>query len=126
MFQKNYFLGKFALLKQVAQGVNKRLVHFTLGDQFDPDVDLWPWGGGARVQRGAARGLHHLFCVSIYIYTLYKFFFFYFFLRDFIFKRQIVHSLVPYVGTEDQRLLYHRTCKPDFLCSWPSLNSHLK
>ena len=23
-------------------------------------------------------------------------------------------------------LLYHRTCKPDFLCSWPSLNSYLK
>ena len=25
-----------------------------------------------------------------------------------------------------QRLLYHRTCKCDFLCSWPSLNSYLK
>ena len=25
-----------------------------------------------------------------------------------------------------QGLLYHRTCKPDFLCSWPSLNSYLK
>ena len=24
-----------------------------------------------------------------------------------------------------QGLLYHRTCKPDFLCSWPSLNSYL-
>ena len=24
------------------------------------------------------------------------------------------------------QLLYHRTCKPDFLCSWPSLNSYLK
>ena len=24
-----------------------------------------------------------------------------------------------------QRLLYHRTCKRDFLCSWPSLNSYL-
>ena len=26
----------------------------------------------------------------------------------------------------DQGLLYHRTCKHDFLCSWPSLNSYLK
>ena len=25
-----------------------------------------------------------------------------------------------------QGLLYHRTCKRDFLCSWPSLNSYLK
>ena len=28
--------------------------------------------------------------------------------------------------TLNQGLLYHRTCKPDFLCSWPSLNSYLK
>ena len=25
-----------------------------------------------------------------------------------------------------QGLLYHRTCKPVFLCSWPSLNSYLE
>ena len=25
-----------------------------------------------------------------------------------------------------QGLLYHRTCKRDLLCSWPSLNSYLK
>ena len=25
-----------------------------------------------------------------------------------------------------QRLLYHRTCTRDFLCSWPLLNSYLK
>ena len=25
-----------------------------------------------------------------------------------------------------QGLLYYRTCKRDFLCSWPSLNSYLK
>ena len=25
-----------------------------------------------------------------------------------------------------QGLLYHSTCKRDFLCSWPSLNSYLK
>ena len=25
-----------------------------------------------------------------------------------------------------QGLLYHRMCKPDFQCSWPSLNSYLK
>ena len=26
----------------------------------------------------------------------------------------------------NQGLLYYRTCKPDFLCSWASLNSYLK
>ena len=26
----------------------------------------------------------------------------------------------------NQGLLYHRTCKRDLLCSWPSLNSYLK
>ena len=26
----------------------------------------------------------------------------------------------------NQGLLYHRTCKRGFLCSWPSLNSYLK
>ena len=28
--------------------------------------------------------------------------------------------------TPDRGLLYHRMCKRDFLCSWPSLNSYLK
>ena len=28
--------------------------------------------------------------------------------------------------TSGQGLLYHRTCKRDFLCSWPSLNFYLK
>ena len=36
-------------------------------------------------------------------------------LREKIFKLGII-----------QGLLYHRTCKPDFLFSWPSLNSYLK
>ena len=38
------------------------------------------------------------------------------------------NKLLIQVGdcTFGQRLLYHRTCKPDFLCSWPSLNSCLK
>ena len=34
------------------------------------------------------------------------------------------HCIV--IGQGVQGLLYHRTCKPDFLCSWPSLNSYLK
>ena len=39
---------------------------------------------------------------------------------------------LPVVGLEEsnvrvnQGLLYHRTCKHDLLCSWPSLNSYLK
>ena len=32
------------------------------------------------------------------------------------------HSIITLL----QGLLYHRTCKRDFLCSWPSLNSYLK
>lgn len=42
---KEYFIGKFALMRQANQGMKKRLVHFTLDDSFDPDVDIWPWGG---------------------------------------------------------------------------------
>ena len=34
--------------------------------------------------------------------------------------------LIFSIFREYQGLLYHRTCKPDFLCSWPSLNSYLK
>ncbi|XP_047474686.1 pyruvate dehydrogenase phosphatase regulatory subunit, mitochondrial-like isoform X1 [Penaeus chinensis] len=42
---KEYFIGKFALMRQANQGISKRLVHFTLEDTFDPDEDTWPWGG---------------------------------------------------------------------------------
>ncbi|XP_071535979.1 pyruvate dehydrogenase phosphatase regulatory subunit, mitochondrial-like isoform X2 [Panulirus ornatus] len=42
---KEYFIGKFALMRQSNQGLKKRLVHLTLDDNFDPDVDIWPWGG---------------------------------------------------------------------------------
>ena len=34
---------------------------------------------------------------------------------------QTSHNIIRYQG-----LLYHRTCKPDFLSSWPSLNSYLE
>ena len=34
-----------------------------------------------------------------------------------------LHSSLIYWN---QGLLYHRTCKGDFLCSWPSLNSYLE
>lgn len=43
--QKEYFIGKFALMRQANQGISRRLVHFTLEDTFDPDEDTWPWGG---------------------------------------------------------------------------------
>lgn len=43
--QKEYFIGKFALMRQNSQGLMKRLVHFTLDDSFDVDTDIWPWGG---------------------------------------------------------------------------------
>lgn len=42
---KEYFIGKFALMRQSSQGLKKRLVHLTLDDSFDPDEDVWPWGG---------------------------------------------------------------------------------
>ncbi|KAK3885748.1 hypothetical protein Pcinc_010060 [Petrolisthes cinctipes] len=42
---KEYFIGKFALMRQNSQGVKKRLVHLTLDDSFDVDTDIWPWGG---------------------------------------------------------------------------------
>ncbi|XP_047741158.1 pyruvate dehydrogenase phosphatase regulatory subunit, mitochondrial [Hyalella azteca] len=45
ILKKDYFVGKFALLRQAHQGVKKRLVHLTLTSHFDPDVDVWPWGG---------------------------------------------------------------------------------
>ncbi|KAF4527520.1 hypothetical protein B566_EDAN015620 [Ephemera danica] len=41
---KEYFVGKFALQKQKAEGVFKRLVMFHL-EGIDPDRDVWPWGG---------------------------------------------------------------------------------
>lgn len=43
-FQKEYFIGKAALLKQKEQGCTKRLVMFQLQD-IDCDKDIWPWGG---------------------------------------------------------------------------------
>ncbi|XP_042240778.1 pyruvate dehydrogenase phosphatase regulatory subunit, mitochondrial-like isoform X2 [Homarus americanus] len=42
---KEYFIGKFALMRQASQGLKKRLVHLALDDCFDPDEDIWPWGG---------------------------------------------------------------------------------
>ncbi|XP_068247209.1 pyruvate dehydrogenase phosphatase regulatory subunit, mitochondrial-like isoform X2 [Palaemon carinicauda] len=42
---KEYFIGKFALMRQANQGMTRRLVHFTLDDSFDVDEDIWPWGG---------------------------------------------------------------------------------
>ena len=40
-------------------------------------------------------------------------------------KQEICNTLNRFIYYS-QGLLYHRTCKPDFLCSWPSLNSYLK
>lgn len=45
-FDKEYFIGKFALQKQLSTGVYRRLVHFTLDDDFDAENDVWPFGGG--------------------------------------------------------------------------------
>jgi len=45
-FEKEYFIGKDALIKQRQEGVFRRLVQFHLED-FDKDTDIWPWGGEA-------------------------------------------------------------------------------
>ncbi|MCL4117228.1 UNVERIFIED_CONTAM: hypothetical protein GTU68_045103, partial [Idotea baltica] len=42
---KDYFLGKFALMQEAKKGSKRRLVHFQLEDDFDAEGDLWPWGG---------------------------------------------------------------------------------
>ena len=40
----------------------------------------------------------------------------------------IMHPCIEPINfkSSKQGLLYHRTCKPEFLCSWPSLNSYLQ
>ena len=46
-----------------------------------------------------------------------------------IIDRDHLHFIIIYIiikNNKTQGLLYHRTCKPDFLCSWLSLNSYLK
>ena len=45
-FDKEYFIGKVALQKQLATGLKRRLVHFSLDEDYDSDNDVWPWGGG--------------------------------------------------------------------------------
>lgn len=50
-FDKDYFIGKEALLKQREEGVFKRLVQFQL-QQFNKDEDVWPWGGEAIYRNG--------------------------------------------------------------------------
>ena len=37
-----------------------------------------------------------------------------------------LHFIYSLMYCAEQGLLYHRTCKRDFLCSWPLLNSYLK
>ncbi|XP_044741154.1 pyruvate dehydrogenase phosphatase regulatory subunit, mitochondrial-like [Chrysoperla carnea] len=42
--QKEFFIGKDALVNQKKFGVKRRLVLFHLND-IDPESDIWPWGG---------------------------------------------------------------------------------
>ena len=41
-------------------------------------------------------------------------------------KCSYLHAVSSAIISYYQGLLHHRTCKRDFLCSWPSLNSYLK
>lgn len=45
-FEKDFFVGKEALIRQKEVGVFKRLVQFHL-EEFNKDEDIWPWGGEA-------------------------------------------------------------------------------
>lgn len=44
-FEKEYFIGKAALQKQLETGVTKRLVQLTLTNDHDAENDVWPYGG---------------------------------------------------------------------------------
>merc|ERR1719427_146203 len=67
-FDKEYFIGKDALLKQKEEGVFKRLVQFHLED-FDKDEDIWPWGGEAVYRDGEFVGS---LTSTAYGFTLHK------------------------------------------------------
>ncbi|XP_070203054.1 pyruvate dehydrogenase phosphatase regulatory subunit, mitochondrial-like isoform X3 [Littorina saxatilis] len=55
-FDKGDFIGKAALEQQRDHGVNKRFVHFQLED-YDVNLDLWPWGGEPIYRNGRNAGL---------------------------------------------------------------------
>jgi pyruvate dehydrogenase phosphatase regulatory subunit len=55
-FQKGEFIGRDALLKQREEGVTKRFVHFQL-ENYDVNLDLWPWGGEPIYRNGKFAGL---------------------------------------------------------------------
>jgi len=54
--EKDYFLGKTALIKQKEQGVKRRLVYLQL-DKHDEDVDIWPWGREPIFRNGKRAGI---------------------------------------------------------------------
>jgi len=54
--QKEYFIGKFALQQQQEKGIYRRLIHFTLDDDHDPDNDVWAWGGEPIFRNGVYIG----------------------------------------------------------------------
>ncbi|PVD21211.1 hypothetical protein C0Q70_19380 [Pomacea canaliculata] len=55
-FDKGDFLGRAALLRQREEGVPQRFVHFQLED-YDVNLDLWPWGGEPIYRNGKYAGL---------------------------------------------------------------------
>ena len=67
-FEKEHFIGKEALLKQSQQGVTRRLVQFHLED-FNKDVDIWPWGDEAVYRNGEFVGF---VTSTAYGFTLHK------------------------------------------------------
>uniref|UniRef100_A0A4D5RB29 Pyruvate dehydrogenase phosphatase regulatory subunit, mitochondrial n=1 Tax=Scolopendra viridis TaxID=118503 RepID=A0A4D5RB29_SCOVI len=54
--EKDYFLGKSALMKQHEKGLTRRLVHFTV-DNHDLENDVWPWGKESILRNGVNVGM---------------------------------------------------------------------
>lgn len=55
-FDKGDFIGKAALEHQRDHGVTQRFVHFQL-EEYDVNLDLWPWGGEPIYRNGRYAGL---------------------------------------------------------------------
>lgn len=49
--EKDYFMGKSALIEQQQKGLHRRLVHFTI-DDHELVHDIWPWGKEPIIRNG--------------------------------------------------------------------------
>jgi pyruvate dehydrogenase phosphatase regulatory subunit len=54
--KKKDFIGKSALHQQNETGLFRRLIHFTMDDDHDPENDVWMWGGEPIFRNGVYVG----------------------------------------------------------------------